>query len=99
MWIVLTAGAAEFVRSRGGHLLVYAARTAAGSGNGAVPEPLVDARRPRGAAGEYETAATAGVAVHQERAVAARPGTLYVSLARFLGWQALTSRYEQDGTL
>lgn len=90
---MLSPEAVTFLRERGGHLVVFTAQLTGCCGIGAVPAPMVDARRPLHKPEHYVAAEVDGVVVHQDRGCASRPERLLVSVTRFLGWSSLTSAY------
>lgn len=95
MNVFLEPPAREYVRQRGGHLILFQAEVSGCCGLGRALVPMQEVGYPRRPLNEYTSLESEGVTIHVGVALAARNESIRVSLTQVLGWSKLSLTLEE----
>lgn len=95
MKVFLEPPAREYVRRRGGHLILFEAEVSGCCGLGRALVPMQEVGYPRRPLQEYISLDSDGVTIHVDVALAARNESIRISLTQVLGWRKLSLTREE----
>ncbi|MCL4515826.1 MAG: hypothetical protein M1379_09630 [Firmicutes bacterium] len=95
MQITISEQAAEYIRKKGGHVVIYRG-SLSGCCGGNVAHPAMELGKPRRGPENYQPLNVAGVNVHLDKEVASFSGTAEISLDKALWWNTLSLDYREE---
>lgn len=97
MRVSLDPDAAEYIRRKGGHLILFRAQLTGCCGIGSAPAPMWEIGPPRRPLENYRVEQIQGVTVYVDRALDESGPDLCIVLDKVFGWQSLSIL--QEGAL
>ncbi|MFO7172182.1 MAG: CC/Se motif family (seleno)protein [Bacillota bacterium] len=94
MKLIIDPDAAELIRQKGGHAIVFAGKTGGCCTFGWILEPQVEIGRPRRPLEAYRVIEADGATIYLDRTLDWVEKTYRLHVTRFLGFKALSVSYE-----
>lgn len=96
MRVVISDEAAEFIKSKGGQIIVFQGNLT-GCCIGKVPSPMLEIGRPRRPLDNYDVLnLDSGITVNLDKDMASYNGTGEITLSKNLWWKSLSFDYYED---
>ncbi len=90
MRVTVEPEAVDFIRSKGGHLILFQAEVTGCCGVGSAMAPNLDIGLPRRPPAEYRSFESDGITVHVDNALDLEDDDFRVSLTSIFGWRSLS---------